>query len=219
MREIRPDLIKAHADTRFRSEYDYALFEYYRSAKVLAFLERAGVDVSGRILDAGCGGGGMPLSLAEHASLVVGIDPIDRFGQAGVTLGRERGLSNLQFAQADGMAAARAGRPLRHIGRAVQRRARRSGFGVVADLCGHGVGRHIHEEPSVPGVEVRWDRTVLWEGLVIAIEPFLSTGSTSVTEADDGWTLRTVDGSRTAQFEHTVVVTHGEPLVLTASAA
>ncbi|ODS53638.1 MAG: hypothetical protein ABS36_13510 [Acidobacteria bacterium SCN 69-37] len=104
MREIRPDLIKAHADTRFRSEYDYALFEYYRSAKVLAFLERAGVDVSGRILDAGCGGGGMPLSLAEHASLVVGIDPIDRFGQAGVTLGRERGLSNLQFAQADGMA-------------------------------------------------------------------------------------------------------------------
>jgi 2-polyprenyl-3-methyl-5-hydroxy-6-metoxy-1,4-benzoquinol methylase len=104
MREIRPDLIKAHADTRFRSEYDYALFEYYRSAKVIAFLERAGVAVAGRILDAGCGGGGMPLSLAEHASLVVGIDPIDRFGKAGVTLGRERGLTNLLFAQADGMA-------------------------------------------------------------------------------------------------------------------
>jgi len=104
MREIRPDLIKAHADTRFRSEYDYALFEYYRSAKVIAFLERAGVTIDGRILDAGCGGGGMPLSLAEHASLVVGIDPIDRFGKAGVTLGRERALTNLQFAQADGMA-------------------------------------------------------------------------------------------------------------------
>jgi SAM-dependent methyltransferase len=104
MREIRPDLIKAHADARFRSEYDYALFEYYRSAKVIAFLERAGVTIGGRILDAGCGGGGMPLSLAEHASFVVGIDPIDRFGKAGVTLGRERSLSNLQFAQADGMA-------------------------------------------------------------------------------------------------------------------
>ena len=104
MREIRPDLIKAHADTRFRSEYDYALFEYYRSAKVIAFLERAGVALGGRILDAGCGGGGMPLSLAEHAALVVGIDPIDRFGQAGVTLGRERGRTNLLFAQADGMA-------------------------------------------------------------------------------------------------------------------
>jgi SAM-dependent methyltransferase len=104
MREIRDDLIKAHADRRFRSEYDYALFEYYRSAKVLAFLERAGVTIGGRVLDAGCGGGGMPLSLAEHAREVVGIDPIDRFGQAGVVLARERGLANLHFARADGMA-------------------------------------------------------------------------------------------------------------------
>ncbi len=104
MREIRDDLIKAHADRRFRSEYDYALFEYYRSAKVLAFLERAGVTIGGRVLDAGCGGGGMPLSLAEHAREVVGIDPIDRFGQAGVVLARERGLTNLHFARADGMA-------------------------------------------------------------------------------------------------------------------
>jgi SAM-dependent methyltransferase len=104
MREIRDDLIKAHADRRFRSEYDYALFEYYRSAKVLAFLERAGVTIGGRVLDAGCGGGGMPLSLAEHAREVVGIEPIDRVGQAGVVLARERGLTNLHFARADGMA-------------------------------------------------------------------------------------------------------------------
>ena len=104
MREIRPDLIKTHADKRFRSEYDYALFEYYRSAKVLAFLDRSGVAVEGRVLDTGCGGGGMPLSLAEHAGTVIGIDPIDRFGEAGVVLGRERGLDNLLFARADGMA-------------------------------------------------------------------------------------------------------------------
>jgi len=104
MREISDALIRTHADRRFRSEYDYALFEYYRSAKVLAFLERAGVTIGGRVLDAGCGGGGMPLSLAEHADEVIGIDPIDRFGQAAVVLGRERGLSNLHFARADGMA-------------------------------------------------------------------------------------------------------------------
>lgn len=104
MREISDALIKAHADARFRSEYDYALFEYYRSAKVLAFLERAGVDIAGRILDAGCGGGGMPLSLAEHARFVVGIDPLDRFSQAGVTLARERRLANLSFLRADGTA-------------------------------------------------------------------------------------------------------------------
>jgi SAM-dependent methyltransferase len=104
VRAIDERAIKAHADLRFRSEYDYALFEYYRSAKVIAFLERAGVAIRGRVLDAGCGGGGMPLSLAEEARHVVGIDPINRFGNAGIRLARERGLPNLQFALADGMA-------------------------------------------------------------------------------------------------------------------
>jgi SAM-dependent methyltransferase len=104
VRVIDERAIKAHADLRFRSEYDYALFEYYRSAKVIAFLERAGVRVGGRVLDAGCGGGGMPVSLAEEARAVVGIDPFNRFGDAGVTLARERGLSHLHFALADGMA-------------------------------------------------------------------------------------------------------------------
>ena len=104
MRAIDERAIKAHSDQRFRSEYDYALFEYYRSAKVIAFLERAGVTPGGRVLDAGCGGGGMPLSLAEEARYVVGIDPINRFGDAGVRLARERSLPNLHFALADGMA-------------------------------------------------------------------------------------------------------------------
>ena len=104
MRAIDERAIKAHADRRFRSEYDYALFEYYRSAKVIAFLERAGVPLGGRVLDAGCGGGGMPLSLAEEAGQAVGIDPIDRFGDAGVRLARERGVRNVRFARADGMA-------------------------------------------------------------------------------------------------------------------
>jgi SAM-dependent methyltransferase len=104
VRDIREQAIKAHADLRFRSEYDYALFEYYRSAKVIAFLDRAGVAIHGRVLDAGCGGGGMPLSLAEEAQFVVGIDPAPRFQDAGTRLARERQLSNLRFARADGMA-------------------------------------------------------------------------------------------------------------------
>jgi len=103
VRRIDERAIKAHADLRFRSEYDYALFEYYRSAKVIAFMERAGVAIRGSVLDAGCGGGGMPLSLAEEAGLVLGIDPAERFQDAGVRLGRERGLGNLKFALADGM--------------------------------------------------------------------------------------------------------------------
>ena len=104
MRRIDERAIKAHADLRFRSEYDYALFEYYRSAKVLAFLERAGVAMNGRVLDAGCGGGGMPLSLADDAALVVGIDPFPRFTDAGVRLRRERAVEHMHFALADGMA-------------------------------------------------------------------------------------------------------------------
>lgn len=126
-------------------------------------------------------------------------------------------LDATRTAQRDAMKVARAGRRISGLGRAVERRAKSSGFTVVANLCGHGVGRHIHEEPSIPSVEDRRDRTTLWEGLVIAIEPFLSTGANHVVDGDDGWTLVTPDGSLTAQFEHTIVVTTGEPIILTAA--
>jgi len=118
----------------------------------------------------------------------------------------------------DGMHEARAGNALREIGRAVEKRARCSGFSVVRNLCGHGVGRFIHEPPSVPNTKLEGSRQRLWEGLVITIEPFLTTSATSYYEADDGWTLRTPDGSRGAQFEHTLVITQGAPLVLTLAA-
>jgi len=104
MREIREDLIKEHAARRFRSEYDYALFEYYRSAKLIALLDRFGVPIRGEVLDVGCGGGGMPISLAEHADHVIGIDPWDRFSMAGVRIAREKSIHNVTFVQTDGMA-------------------------------------------------------------------------------------------------------------------
>jgi len=118
-------------------------------------------------------------------------------------------------AQREGMQAARAGRPIREVGRAVERRAKRHSFRVIANLAGHGVGRFIHEEPSVPNVHEWTNRQHLWEGLVITVEPFLTTRATHVIEEDDGWTLRTPDGSHGAQFEHTFVVTKGDPIVLT----
>jgi SAM-dependent methyltransferase len=104
LRVIDNRAIKAHSDLRFRFEYDYALFEYYRSAKVIAFLERAGVSIGGRVLDAGCGGGGMPLSLADEARWVVGIDLVDRFKDAGTRLAAERARRNLVFLRADAQA-------------------------------------------------------------------------------------------------------------------
>lgn len=118
-------------------------------------------------------------------------------------------------AQAEAMSEARAGRPIHVIGKAVERRARRQRFGVVRNLGGHGVGRHIHETPHVSNTYDRHDNQPLWEGLVLTIEPFLTTRATEVFEAADGWTLCTPDGSIGAQFEHTFVVTKGEPIVLT----
>jgi methionyl aminopeptidase len=105
--------------------------------------------------------------------------------------------------------------PVRNIGRAVERRAKRCGFQVIRNLCGHGVGRFIHEDPQVPNTFNRHDRTVLREGLVITIEPFLTTGATLAVEDIDGWTLRSPDGSRGAQFEHTLIIARGRPIVVT----
>ncbi|HEX2735528.1 MAG TPA: type I methionyl aminopeptidase [Polyangiaceae bacterium] len=115
----------------------------------------------------------------------------------------------------EAMQQARAGQPLNGIGRAVERRARHHGFRVVRNIGGHGVGRHIHEEPHVPNHFDRRATQPLWEGLVMTIEPFLTLNATHVVERDDGWTLSTPDGSLGAQFEHTFVVTNGMPLVLT----
>jgi len=102
VRQIDDQRIKATAAVRFRSEYDYAVFEYWRSAKVLRYLAQAGVTSLGRILDAGCGGGGMCVSFAEESTSAVGIDLSDRFREAGTRLAAERAVKNLRFTQADG---------------------------------------------------------------------------------------------------------------------
>jgi methionyl aminopeptidase len=138
------------------------------------------------------------------------------FGVGRVRPRLDRLLRSTRRARDEAVATARAGQPLSAIGRAVERRARTDGFHVVRNLCGHGVGRFIHEAPEVPNVYDRRNRARLWEGLVLAIEPFLTTGATHVEQCSDGWTLRTPDGSRGAQYEHTVVVTQGAPLILTA---
>lgn len=101
MRSIDNSAIQAAAQTRFRSEYDYAVFEYLRSAKVIQALERAGVAVAGRVLDAGCGGGGTVLSLAEEASLGVGLDLAARFRGSGTRLQAEKRLANASFVHGD----------------------------------------------------------------------------------------------------------------------
>ena len=102
MRIVDDRAIREHAAVRFRSEYHYAVFEYWRSAKVLGYLERAGVRRIGLLLDDGCGGGGMCVSFAQEATYVVGIDPADRFQEAGTRLAQEKGVRNVSFAKANG---------------------------------------------------------------------------------------------------------------------
>ena len=116
-----------------------------------------------------------------------------------------------------GLSVARAGTRVNEIGRAVQNEVKRHGFAVVHGLSGHGVGRTIHEEPTVPNTYDRWQKDVLTEGLVITIEPMITAGSSRPVEAADGWTIRTSDGSLSAHHEHTLVITRQEPLILTAA--
>lgn len=112
--------------------------------------------------------------------------------------------------------AVRAGRPISVIGEAVDKVAKRGGYKIIEDLGGHGVGHGLHEEPHrIPHHFDRRAREKLTEGLVITLEPFLTTGARKVYTAKDGWTLKTVDGSLSAQFEHTVVITKGQPILLT----
>ncbi len=115
------------------------------------------------------------------------------------------------------LASARAGNAVREIGRAVEREVRRRGFHVIRELGGHGIGHTIHEEPSVPNFADPFARTRLTEGLVLTIEPIISAGSSRVTLDPDRWTLRTVDGSLTAHYEHTLVITRDQPILLTVS--
>lgn len=115
------------------------------------------------------------------------------------------------------IAASKAGSNMNRIGKAIQREAAKNGFTVIKNLYGHGIGRNIHEEPVNiltyydPGIT-----DLLTNGLVLAIESFVSTGAEEVINTADGWTLKTPDASYVAQFEHTIVVTKGQPLILTA---
>lgn len=101
----------------------------------------------------------------------------------------------------------RAGVKTGDIGFAIQSTVEAAKFSAVKELVGHGVGRAVHEEPDIPCYGKPGQGTKLVEGLVIAVEPMINAGGWKVTQDDDGWTMRTADGSRSAHFEHTVVVT------------
>jgi methionyl aminopeptidase len=134
-----------------------------------------------------------------------------------VTRERQNLVACAERAFAKAMLVARAGFRVWEIGRAVEREVRRSGFSVIRDLGGHGIGRTIHEEPRVPNYPDMQANQILTEGLVITVEPIIGAGSGRSFTAKDKWTIVTADRKASAHYEHTLVITNGAPLLLTAA--
>jgi methionyl aminopeptidase len=111
---------------------------------------------------------------------------------------------------------ATAGAPLNAIGRSIEQTVTSRGHAVCRELAGHGIGRSIHEDPDVPNFYAPWLDEPLTEGLVMTIEPIIAAGRGETYAGEDGWTMATVDGSLSAHHEHTLVITAGEPILLTA---
>jgi len=109
---------------------------------------------------------------------------------------------------------ARSGNRIGDISNAIQLHAEKHGYGVIRDLCGHGIGEEMHEDPNVPNFGRPGRGPRLQPGMTIAIEPMISMGTWRVVLGDDGWAVMTQDGSLASHYEHTVLVTDGEPEIL-----
>lgn len=116
-----------------------------------------------------------------------------------------------------GLKFCRPGFRLSDISNAIQRRAEEDGFSIVRDFVGHGIGAAMHEEPQIPNYGAPGRGPRLMPGMVLAIEPMVNEGTHQVSVQSDNWTVVTLDGQRSAHYENTVVITEGDPLVLTVS--
>jgi len=134
-----------------------------------------------------------------------------------VTDETRRLIACVESAFRQAMRVARVGRRVNDIGRAVELEVHDHGFAVVRQLTGHGVGRSIHEKPTIPNYYDPRRRHSLTEGLVVAIEPIVCAGNGRAITSPDGWTVRTADCSASAHHEHTLVITSGDPILLTAA--
>ncbi|MGB1285852.1 MAG: type I methionyl aminopeptidase [Aggregatilineales bacterium] len=115
-----------------------------------------------------------------------------------------------------GIAQAKAGQPLHSIGRAIEKVAKKDKYRVIRSLAGHGVGRSIHENPTIFNYYTRRNRQKMQDGMVFTIEPFFNTGKGMVyTDSNDKWTLKTTDHTMSAQYEHTVIVNGNDPILVT----
>ena len=143
----------------------------------------------------------------SDAARTHGIGTISREASLLIERTRESFFQGIQYA--------RAGRRLHEISAAIGDYAENFDYGVVYDLCGHGIGTHLHEEPEIPNFRQRKKGLKLKAGMTLAIEPMINAGAPDVEWPEDEWTVVTYDGSLSAHYENTVLITDGEPEILT----
>jgi methionyl aminopeptidase len=167
-------------------------------------------------------GGKRRLQIGDLVKLDVGVVVDGFIGDTAITVacgGCEAEAQKLMDVTASalykGISSAKAGKRISEIGGAVWDHVKGTGFGIVREFCGHGVGRKVHEEPQVPNYVDRRHSLRMKPGWTIAIEPMVTLGNPRVELLNDGWTVVTVDRQVTAHFEHTVLITEGEPEILT----
>ena len=145
--------------------------------------------------------------LVTDSAITVPVGKIDLIAQKLISVTKEALYAGIKVAKGN--------KHTGDIGYAVERVAKANGFSIVEDLCGHGVGYSVHEDPYVPNYGERGRGDKLKMGMTIAIEPMLNEGKKEIFIDKDGYTFKTKDGSRSAHFEHTVLITSGEPEILT----
>lgn len=143
------------------------------------------------------------------AAITVPVEPVSDEARRLMSCAESAFRKAMQFA--------RASHRVNEIGRAVEQEVRQNGFNVIRELGGHGIGRTIHEEPSVPNFDDPHARRRLTAGMVLTVEPIIAVGSGQPIDSGDGWTVKTADGGLSAHYEHTIVITEGEPMLLTAA--
>ena len=162
------------------------------------------------------------LKEGEIVSIDIGVLKNGYFGDAALSVAvgkissdKQKLLDVTEKSLYEGIKEARLGNRVHDISFAVQNYVEANGFAIVKDLCGHGIGKFLHEEPAVPNYGVRGTGPKLKKGMTIAIEPMVNTGTYKVKTAKDGWTVLTQDGLPSAHFEHTILVSNGSPEILT----
>lgn len=136
-------------------------------------------------------------------------------GVGKISAERQRLIDKTRESFFEGIKNARAGRRLGDVSHSIQAYVEKNGYSVVRALVGHGIGRKLHEDPSVPNFGAAGQGVLLKAGYTLAIEPMVNAGAFGVKFGSDGWTCRTVDGSDSAHYENTILVTGGEPQILT----